>query len=177
MFGPASSFASFSCETNPRRTDRRCSRYRRSTACGSMCASWSLTDPYKKRPPIMPLLRKSSSDHHATRSSEVGSWQGVARCRSSPETRSSSQPFTVPYAWRLPSLPQSDGVGHREAAAFPRYVRGPRPIPLFHLRLGGLADVRYPVIRSSGLQVCTNMYQRYYSDPCTDEPRVYDLEH
>jgi hypothetical protein len=49
----------------------------------------------------------------------------------------------------------------------------------FHSLTAWVVEKRrhFQVIRSSGLQVYTNMYQRYYSDPCTDEPRVYDLEH
>jgi hypothetical protein len=59
-----------------------------------MRPSSNRTDPYKKRPLIMSLSRKRSSDRVA-RSPEAGSWQGAARCGSSPETRSSSQSFTL----------------------------------------------------------------------------------
>jgi hypothetical protein len=71
------------------RTDHRYSCYGRSTVCESMCALWSLTDLCKKQPPIMPLLQRSSSDHHTTRLLEAGSWQGVAQSRSSLEMHSS----------------------------------------------------------------------------------------
>jgi hypothetical protein len=39
----------------------------------------------------------------------------------------------LPYTWRLPSLPQSDGVGHQEVVSFPRYIHGLCSISFFHL--------------------------------------------